>query len=157
MPGAGFFSINASKLRFGSDGRWYADGEPVTHERLAQFFSRYVRQKAAGGYEIWVDERYHADVEVEDTPHVVTTVSSDLGAAVPGFIVHLNDGTSERLDPYSLDVGHANVLYCRVKAGTERARFLRPAYYQLANFIEEAGGGQFRLHCGSTTHPIIKR
>ena len=156
MAGAGFFSIHAAKLKFGSDGRWYADGELVTHERLARFFSRYVRPKLAGGYEIWFDQQYHADVEVEDTPHVVTGVSSDPRSSQPGFVLHLNDGTSERLDPDTLEVGPGNVLYCRVKDGTERARLLRPAYYQLAYYIEEAGGGQFRLRCGDTTHPIAR-
>jgi len=156
MASAGFFSIHASKLKFGSDGRWYADGEPVLHQRLAQFFSRYVRQKPGGGYEIWVDQVYHADVEVEDTPHVVVAVSSDPRATEPGFVLHLNDGTSERLDPDSLEVGNGNVLYCRVKDGAERARLLRPAYYQLAYYIEEAASGQFELRCGGATHPIAR-
>lgn len=154
MPGAGFWSIHTSQLSFRSDGRWYADDEPVTHERLARLFSRYVRRKASGGYEIWIDERYHADIEVEDTPYVVAAVEAD---AHGNFSVDLNDGTTELLDSDSLQVGHDNVLYCHVKSGAERARFLRPAYYQLAQFIEEAAPGQFRLRCGGTTHPIGQR
>ena len=160
MAGAGFFPITASQLRFGSDGRWYADGEPVTHARLARFFTRHLRRKVPGGYEIWVDERYHADVEIEDSPFVVISVSADgeTGSTPcrPGFILHLNDETTERLDPETLQVGADNVLYCRIKGGTERARFLRPAYYQLAQFIEEHGDGQFRLHCGTVAHPIAQ-
>jgi uncharacterized protein len=151
MPGAGFYSIHTSKLSFRSDGRWYADTEPVTHERLARLFSRYVRRKAGGGYEIWIDERYHADVDVEDTPYVVTGVETDTQG---NFWIDLNDGTTEMLDPDGLQAGKDHVLRCRVKNGTERARFLRPAYYQLANFIEEAGPGQFRLRCGGATYPI---
>lgn len=151
MPGAGFYSIHTSKLRFCSDGRWYADGEPVTHARLVRVFNRYLRHKPSGGYEIWIDERYHADVEVEDTPCVVTAVSTDEQGHMS---VELNDDTIERLDPHSLQVGSGNVLYCRVKGGAERARFLRPAYYQLAGCIEEAAPGQFQFRCGGTTHPI---
>ena len=151
MARAGFYSIHTSKLRFRSDGQWYADDEPVTHERLARVFSRYLRRKPAGGYEIWIDEHCHADVEVEDTPYVVTAVNSD----DQGYMsVELNDDTIEHLDPDSLQVGSGNVLYCRVKGGAERARLLRPAYYQLANFIEEAAPGQFQFRCGGTTHPI---
>ena len=165
MPRAGFYAVQAAKLKFGSDGRWYADDEPVTHHRLAQLFSRYLRRKASGGYEIWIDERNHADVEIQNVPHVVASVSIASGAegdaSAPsrplGFTLHLNDGTDEWLDPDSLHVGAVNVLYCRVKGGMERARFLRPAYYQLAQFIEEAGGGEFRLRCGSATHTISQR
>ncbi|MFN8624840.1 MAG: DUF1285 domain-containing protein [Candidatus Binatia bacterium] len=161
MPGAGFFPIAASQLRFGSDGRWYADDEPVTHARLARFFTRYLRRKASGGYEIWVDERYHADVEIADTPYVVVSVSAPPSAAETcssssgsGFTLLINDETTEPLDPTTLRVGAANVLYCRIKGGTEGARFLRPAYYHLAHFIEEIGDGHFWLRCGTAAHPI---
>jgi len=151
VPGAGFYSIHTSKLTFRSDGRWYADDEPITHQRLALLFSRHVRHKPSGGYEIWLDERYHADVEIEDTPYVVTTLDADPQGSLA---VELNDGTTEPLDPQSIQIGNDNVVYCRVKQGAERARFLRPAYYQLANFIEETGPGRFQLRCGGTTHPI---
>ena len=164
MPGAGFYPITASKLRFGRDGRWYADDEPVTHARLARFFTRHLRRKAAGGYEIWVDERYHADVEIDDSAYVVVSVRADAGSGLetgstadrPGFVLHINDETTEPLDPTTLRVGADNVLYCRIKGGTECARFLRPAYYQLAQFIEETGDGQFRLHCGTGAHFIAQ-
>jgi hypothetical protein len=152
MPAAGFYSIHTSKLSFRSDGRWYADADPVVHERLARLFSRYLRHKPGGGYEIWIDERYHADVEIEDTPYVVIGVDTSTGP----FMVDLNDGTTEQLDPDSLRVGAHDVLYCRVKNGAERARLLRPAYYQLAKFIEEVGPGRFQLRCGGTTHPITR-
>jgi hypothetical protein len=151
MPGAGFYSIHTSKLSFRSDGRWYADDEPIVHPRLARLFSRYVRRKPSGGYEIWIDERYHADVEVEDTPYVVTGVHAD---ADESLLIALNDGTTEQLDPATLAVGDGNVLYCAVKQGAERARFLRPAYYQLTAFIEEPVPGRFLLRCGHTTHII---
>lgn len=152
MPGAGFYAIHTSKLRFGSDGRWYADADPVLHERLARLFSRYLRRKPGGdGYEIWIDERYHADVEVEDTPYVVTTVDNEPDEQ---FSIDLNDGTTELLDADTLQVSPENVLYCRVKNGRERARFLRPAYYQLTRYIEDAGNGRFQLRCGGTIHTI---
>jgi hypothetical protein len=154
MPGAGFYSIHTSKLRFASDGRWYADDEPVLHQRLARLFSRYLRRKPAGSYEIWIDERYHADVEVEDTPYVVTAVNADGDGKL---LIDLNDGTTELLLPDTLQVGQGNVLSCRVKDGSERARFLRPAYYHLADFIEETGPGRFQLRCGGTTHSIPQR
>lgn len=151
MPGAGFYSIHTSKISFRSDGCWYADDEPIVHERLALLFSRHLRRKADGGYEIWIDERYHADVEVEDTPYVTIGLSSD---AQGQLLLHLNDGTTEPLHPETLEVGPGHVLYCCVKNGTARARFLRPAYYQLSNFVEEAAPGRFQIRCGGITYPI---
>ena len=122
MAGAGFYAIHTSKLSFHRDGRWYADDEPVIHERLARLFSRYVRRRPAGhGYEIWIDERYHADIEVEDTPFVVTSVVANSDGT---FALELNDGTVELLDPMYLTVGDAARMYCLVKQGTERALLL---------------------------------
>jgi hypothetical protein len=154
MPGAGFYSIHTNKLSFRADGRWYADDEPVLHERLASLFSRHVRRRAQGGYEIWIDERYHADVEIEDTPYVVT----DLEIVPTGQItVILNDATREVVQPESLQVGDHEVLYCSVKNGAERARFLRSAYYHLAPLIEENASGQFQIRCGQIVYPIRRR
>jgi len=150
MGRAGFYAIPTVKLSFRSDGRWYAGDEPVVHERLARFFSRYLRRKAAGGYEIWIDERYHADVDIEDTPFVVVGVHGD---AERGFTIELNDGTAEALAPETLRIGAGDALTCRVK-GNERARFLRPAYYQLAAFIEQAATGRFELRCGDHRYAI---
>ncbi len=150
MPGAGFYAIHTNKLSFRRDGRWYADDEPVMHDRLARLFSRYLRRKTDGSYEIWIDERYHADVEIEDTPYVVTSVSPVEGE---GFFIELNDGTCELLAPDSLVVGRDNVLYTRAKGG-ERVRFLRPAYYQLAEAIEESGDGALLLRCAGQTYPV---
>lgn len=154
MPGAGFYSIPTAKLKFASDGRWYADDEPVVHERLALLFSRYLRRKPQNGYEIWIDERYHADVDVEDTLYVVTAVESD---AAGRFSVTLSDGSTEWLNPSGLEIGAHDVLYCRVKQGSERARFLRPAYYHLAQHIEEVTPGKFQLRCAGTIHPIFQQ
>ena len=154
MPGAGFYAIPTAKLSFRSDGRWYADADPVVHERLARFFSRYLRRKSSAGYEIWVDERYHADVEIEDTPYVVTSVHTD---AAERLSVELSDGSIEPLDGETLEIGDGNVCYCRVKQGAERARFLRAAYYQLTAFIDEPAPGRFLLRCGSNTHTITQR
>ena len=152
MPGAGFYSIHTSKISFGTDGRWYADGEPIVHDRLARLFSRHLRRKPDGsGYEIWLDERYHADVEIDDTPYVVRAIDPDSNGEIT---LHLNDDTNERLDARTLTVGADSVLYCLVKNRTERARFLRAAYYQLADFIEEDPSGHFRFRCGGVTHTI---
>ncbi len=137
MAQAGFYAIPPQRLSFRKDGRWYANDEPVTHERLARFFSRYLRRKPDGsGYEVWVDERFHADVEVEDTPYVVTAVQRDAEGA---WQVCLNDGRWEPLVIESLSSGSDGALYCSVPNG-ERARFLRQPQAYLLEHVEEEGG-----------------
>lgn len=151
-PRSGFYAVESCRIRFGRDGRWYADDQPITNQAIAQLFSRHLGRDAGGGYVIQMgDER--ATIEVEDTPFVVTSASMDGGS----WRVWLNDGSSEPLDVDSLRVGEGDVLYCWVKGRTEEARFLRPAYYQLAPFITERTPGEFVLNCGDETHPIGAR
>jgi len=147
---AGFYAISSSHIRFGRDGRWYSDGEPIANRRIADLFSRHIQRHPDGGYQLVLgDER--ARIEVEDTPYVVTAVDGDADA---GFTVTLNDASREPLDSTSLQVAAGEVLYCRVKSGTERARFLRPAYYQLAPFIQEEPPGHFCLRSRDVVHRI---
>ncbi len=65
----------------------------------------------------------------------------------------LNDGEREPLDPETLEVGAQNVLYCRVKEGRFRARFLRPAYYHLSSRFE-AEGERFFVRIGPRRYPL---
>ncbi len=137
MARAGFWPISSGAISFRRDGRWYSDDEPINNPRIARLFSQCLRQTDDGRWQIaMADER--AFVQIEDTPWVVTRASSDDTRG--GFLLRLNDGSEEPLDPGSLRVGAGNVLYARVKGGRHRARFLRPAYYQLAHAIEEHDG-----------------
>src|SRR5689334_14064546 len=149
MPQAGFWAVSSGKISFRPDGRWYSDDEPINNARIAKLFSRCLRQLDDGRWQIaMADER--AFVEIEDTPWVVTGVGGD---AASGFTLRLNDDSEERLDPDALSVGAANVLYTRVKGGRYAARFLRPAYYQLAPAIAERDG-RFVVECGGARHEI---
>jgi hypothetical protein len=150
MPRAGFYEIRSTKIRFGRDGRWYADGEPIPNPRIARLFSRHLERKPDGSYqiELGIDR---APVEIEDTPFVVERVEGDPES---GFLVQLNDGTREPLAMESLRVGAENVLYCRVKNGSEPARFLRPAFYQLAPHLEEPKPGRFALRSRGRPYPL---
>ena len=60
----------------------------------------------------------------------------------------LNDETSEPLDPRTLRVGPAHVLYCCVRGGAHEARFLRPAYYDLLRHAEPGPRGAVFLPVG---------
>ena len=149
MAQAGFWAISSGTISFRRDGRWYNDDEPINNARIAKLFSRCLRQTDEGRWQIaMADER--AFVTIDDTPWVVTGIGGD---AARGFTIRLNDDSEEPLDPSSLTVGDANVLYTRVKGGRHAARFLRPAYYQLAPAIAERDG-RFFLVAGGAHHEI---
>jgi uncharacterized protein len=148
MAQAGFWAVSSGKISFRRDGRWYSDDEPINNARIAKLFSKCLRQVDDGRWQIaMADEK--AFVEIQDTPWVVTAVGGD---AAGGFTLRLNDDSEEPLDPATLTVGSANVLYTRVKDG-HRARFLRPAYYQLAPAIAERAS-RFVLATGGRDYEI---
>jgi len=129
MARAGFYAVESGKISFRRDGNWYSDDERIENARIALLFSRSIKCNPDGSFYLQVAEE-RAPIAVEDTPYVVKAVKE---AADGGFTIVTNDELSELLDPATLEVGHDNVLYCRVKGGIFRARFLRTAYYHLSN------------------------
>jgi len=152
MAIAGFYTIQSSRIVFGRDGEWYADGERIENRRIADLFARSVHRRDGGGYELRVAEE-RAAIEVEDTPYVVRAVRD----ADRTLEIELNDGSIEALDAATLAVGGGDVLYCQVKGGEELARFTRPAYHQLAGSIREIEPGRFALETGGRVHFIGQR
>ena len=152
MPKAGFWAIDPTrKISFGKDGWWYANDERIQNRRINLLFSQHLRKKPDGMYEIAIGWD-KVTVVIDDAPYVVTRVTGD---PTHGFTLRLNDESEEPLDPTTLSIGEGNVLYCRVKGGEHTARFLRPAYYQLAAHIQETGEDeQFFLQLGTTQHLI---
>jgi hypothetical protein len=120
------------------EGRWFHEGVEITHARTLELFSRSICADAGGGYRLQIGREW-ARIQVEDTPLVVREATFQ-GERVE---LGLNDRSREFLDPASLRVGRENVLYCRVKGGRFPARFLRPAYYQLASRLEQDEDGYF--------------
>lgn len=145
MPRAGFTAISSGTIRFGKDGRWYSDDEPIPNRAIDRLFSRTLRVLPDGRGRLELGED-RADVVIEDTPWVVTAVEGD---PANGFTILLNDDTRESLDPATLRVGAEHVLYCRVKGGAHEARFLRPAYYELTRHAERGPAGAIELPVGA--------
>ncbi len=128
-------------IHIDKEGRWYHNGVEMIRRDLVQLFYQNMLLASGGQYVIdWNDER--CLVDVEDTAHVVRRVVCESGERGPAdrIILYLSDDTREELAPDTLFVGEENVLYCNVHGGTFPARFNRPSYYQLAEYIEEEGG-----------------
>lgn len=149
MPRAGFYAVESGNISFRRDGNWYSDDDRIDNPRIALLFSQSIHANPDGSFYLQVAEE-RAPITVEDTPYVITTVEEADG----GFAVVTNDGQREPLDPTTLEVGGDNVLYCRVKRGQFRARFLRSAYYHLSDHFVTEDGEHFLLAVGGKRFPI---
>jgi len=141
------------------EGRWFHEEVEITHKRTIALFFRSLKRDPSGRYYIEVGPE-QATVIVEDTPFVVRRVEESRSSkgAIEGFTIFLNDSTSEPLAMGSLDVGPDDVLYCSVKGGEFKARFLRPPYYHLADHIgEDPRTGGYCLQVGDRRYPIKRR
>jgi hypothetical protein len=137
------------------EGRWFHKGAEMVRRDIVRFFYERIGVDAMGRYVIRQGpERCY--LEVEDTPFVVQKVSFTVDGGTQNFSLLLSDDSSELLDPKTLSVGQESVLYCKVKEGRFPARFLRPAYYQLAEFVREEKGG-FYLPLNGEKHFIRPR
>ena len=123
------------------EGDWYYRGSPMQRADIVSHLCQHLRREESSGLYIIQMGKQRCYLEVEDTPLVVTSVlhqkekEKEDQAELFLSIKHLK--TNQTLAPKTLWVGRENVLYCRVMEGTIPARFLRPAYYQLAEFIRE--------------------
>jgi len=138
--------IRPCEIFIDKEGQWFYQGAEMQRREIVRFFYDHLSLDEGGRYILeWAGER--CLLEVEDTAFVVKGVAAD-----DGFSLSLSDDRVERLAPDTLYVGDGNVLYCLVY-GAFPARFTRPAYYQLAVYIEEEAGG-FVLPVGGKRHPI---
>jgi uncharacterized protein len=122
------------------EGRWFHEGAEMIHRDIIRFFYDHMELDGSGRYLIhWEEERCLLDVE--DTAFVVQKADFREHEGLQEIQLFLSDDTREPLLPETLFVGKANVLYCMVKQGRFPARFHRPAYYQIAAFVQEEEGG----------------
>jgi hypothetical protein len=131
MARAGFYTVESGKISFRHDGHWYSDDERIENPRIALLFSQSIRRNPDGSYFLQVAEE-RAPISVEDTAYVVTTIEED---GHGGFVIATNDDVREALDAY-------------------RARFLRTAYYHLAEHFVSDDGKTFSLVIGGCRYRI---
>jgi hypothetical protein len=139
------------------EGNWFHKGVPIVHQGFLELFYQSLRLDEHGRYLI----EFHDQIcvlHVEDTPFVILRVAFEtLRGDVDKdcFVLHLVDGTKEALDPETLTVGDDHVLYCEIRNRDFRARFLRPSYYQLAQYIfEDPASGSFYLSMNGKRYAI---
>ncbi len=120
------------KLFIDKEGRWFQNGAEIIHRRIYLHFNQCLEKTPDGAYQIrW--GREICRVQVEDAPFVVERL---LDGGPNGLRISLNDGTDEPFDPDFFWIGEENVPYITVKRGSFHARFSRPAYHELAKYID---------------------
>lgn len=134
-------------IQVNAQGELSHNGAPMIHPGILELIYQSVHYED-GIYLLRIGEQ-SCQLEVEDTFFVVQRVAPS-GDQV---LLTLSGGAQEPLDPASLWVGDQEVLYCRVKGGGFPARFLRQAYYQLAELFVEEGEG-FALELGGRRYPL---
>ena len=123
------------------EGDWYYQGSRMHRADIVSHLCQHLGRDESSGLYIIQMGKQRCYLEVEGTPLVITgvlhTEEREGGKSEQLLLAIKHLETHETLDPASLWIGEQNVLYCRVMEGGIPARFLRPAYYQLAEFIQE--------------------
>jgi hypothetical protein len=137
------------------EGNWFCDGQPVEDRELAALLSRSLVER--GGNYVVACEGEVYPVTVADAPLVVRHVHRQVGAGggLERVEIELGDGRREILDGETLEISPQDILYCRATPQGLRARFCRPAYYELMRHLEMEGEFErFYIGIGGRRHFI---
>ncbi len=148
--------IEQCGIHVDENGDWFYEGNKIFRPEILEIFYAKLDRLSTGEF-ILHDIRGPCLLDVDDTPFVVSRVDleRDKSGAERILILLKNISRSEVLDPDTLAAGRDNVLYCRLADGRFRARFSRPAYYQLAEFIrEDVAEHAFYIELNGKKHPI---
>lgn len=135
--------MNAGALWIDKEGRWFFQGEEITHRKTYLLYCRNLTLDEAGRPLLRIGHE-ECRVEIEDVPFVVKSVDFIVsgGKKLKSIDLLLNDETRETLKPETLRLGLQNVPYCQVREGKFAARFSRNAYQLLFPHIEHDEKGQ---------------
>ena len=135
-------------IRIDAEGRFWHEGTPVTHERLARALASWIDVDPESGRYILKNALQWCFIRVDDAPIVVRSAAASEGA----FELSLSDGTTETLDPGTL-VLRGDIPYCRVRGGKLPARFSPQAAFVLLERVVERDGAPF-LQLGGRELPL---
>ena len=150
MPPGWKGKLPPCQIQVNQDGELSHNGAPLIHQGILELIYDSVHLEE-GRYVLRMDGQA-CELEVADTFFVVQSLAEKDGRLLAG----LNSGAREELDPASLWINEDNIVYCLVKNGRFPARFLRPAYYQLAQMVEERNG-DFVVILGAKSFPLPLR
>ena len=138
-------------IQVDTEGRMFHNGAPIIHPEIIKLIYESVHYED-GRYVLRIGKEV-CELEVADTFFVVRAVEPEDNK----IKVTLNDSSAELVDPADFWIGKENVIYCLVKNRSMPARLLRPAYYQLAQFIEELPEGGFAIKLADKHWPLKER
>jgi len=127
-----------SSIVLDGEGRFWHEGELVTHRGMMDAFATWIRRHPRDGRYVLCNGYDWTYFRVVDVPFFVVGVSGAPGRPT----LELSDQTEERLEPETLGVGEHDALYCWVKNGQYEARFTPAAQVALAPHLAEGDGGQ---------------
>jgi uncharacterized protein len=136
-------------MRIARDGTWFYRGSPINRPPLVKLFASVLRREADGSYWL-VTPAERGRVVVEDAPFVAVAVDREGGGPDQRLIFRTNLDEIVTAGPdHKLRVDTAAdgtpAPYIMVRAGLE-ARLLRPVFYELVEWGEEAPvGGERRF------------
>jgi hypothetical protein len=141
-------------IRLDREGRFWHEGVEITHQGLRRALLSWIDRLDDGRAILRVDKERYAYVDVDDA-HLLVVSARWRGDRA---YVTLNDGAEEELAYDSLRIGADDAMYCAARAGRLVARVLTPAYYALADRIEEAPeGAGYALRAAGRSFLIRRR
>ncbi|RMH42061.1 MAG: DUF1285 domain-containing protein [Deltaproteobacteria bacterium] len=141
--------LRQTGIRIDREGRLWHEGEEIRHEGLRRALLRWLDRLDDGRRVLRLDAERYAYVDVEDADLIATSARWEGDRAW----IRTNDGAEEELDYGTLRVGAGDALYCAVRGGRLVARIATPAYYALAQRIEETPHG-FALRANGRLYPL---
>ncbi len=131
-------------LRIDRDGRWYANGLQVVHEKIFDLFCKSLIREN-GTYFIRIGEQINP-VIVEDVPFSVRGLyveNTEDGNDIIRLL--LNDGRTIDLDPVTLRAVDEMSVYCGIPGTNMEAKFSKDALPMFSRYLEQddTSGGYY--------------
>ena len=142
--------LRQSGIRLDREGRFWHEGEEVTHGGMRAAFWRWLDRNPDGRYVLRLDDHRFVYVDVDDAPHLVRSLRWEKDRAS----VLLADGTEEELDYASVRLADSGMAYCKVKGGKLDARIATAAWGALAERVVDKGG-RMALEAAGETYWLV--
>jgi hypothetical protein len=132
-----------------AEGRLWIEGTELTDPQVLKLFMGRMEKLEGDKFRVLCMGELNL-IEAEDVPYVVQ------GIEIQGDKIELffPGGYREMLDPNTLRVGKANVLYCTVRGGEFPARFNRKSYLELTRLVERDSKKRYFLKLGRRRYSI---